>query len=114
MPRDDKHPEFFRLFYDEARPIVETLPQGQAQNLLGAMCLYFLLRREPYKLPKQAMAMFEVHRARLDKYRRSVLNGMRNRARSARNPREIEAESDDESETENEADFESSQAIYLR
>lgn len=107
MPHDARHPDFYRLFYDEAKPIVETLPQGQAQNLLGAMAIYFLFRLEPHGLPRAARAMFEVHRIRLDNYRRSVLNGMKNNPNSAQNPNEIETKFGGKSDTKTTTDFES-------
>lgn len=105
LPHDAQHPDFYRLFYDEAKPIVETLPQGQAQNLLGAMAIYFLFRREPHGLPKAARAMFEVNRSRLDSYRRSVLNGMKNAPNSAQKPSEIQSEISQQIRDENHHGF---------
>ena len=69
------------------------------------MANYFMFGREPYKLPKQASAMFEVYRPRLDSYRRSVLNGMKNRRNSAQNPNENANEFGNESDSKKETDF---------
>ncbi len=78
MPRKNDHPNFFRIFYEEAQPLRDALTQGQCQKLLGAMAMYFLFREEPYGLPRQARALFESHRARLDRYRNSAINGGKN------------------------------------
>ena len=84
MERDDhpSHPNYFRVFYDEAQVIRDALPRQQAQRLLGAMALYFLFGDEPSGLPKQAASFFEMHRSRLDRYKNSVTNGMRNKRRA--------------------------------
>ena len=104
MPRDTDHPDYYRIFYGDAKPIIDGLPQGQAQSLLGAMTAYFLFELEPYKLPKQARTIFEMNRARLDGYRRSVLNGMKNRKNLDENPDKTETKSETEIETKNDVD----------
>lgn len=95
MPHHDEHPNFFRFFYEEALPLREALTQGQCQNLIGAMAMYFLFKDEPHGLPNQARALFESHRARLDKYRNSVMNGKKNSPKTRqKDSREIEVETD--------------------
>ena len=79
MPREFKPNQYIRVFMREVEPLRATLTQGQCQNLIGAMVLYFFFRTEPHGLPKQAKAIFEVERKRLDRYRNSVLNGSENK-----------------------------------
>lgn len=56
----------------------EGFTQVQCQKLIGAMAMYFLFWDEPTGLSKQTQAVFETHRARLDHYRNSVINGSKN------------------------------------
>ena len=65
------------------------------------MALYFFFSDEPYGLPKQARAIFESHRQRLDRYRNSVMNGAKNGQKPSEK-REIPAQDIDiENLTEN-------------
>lgn len=69
------HPNYFRIFYAEAEPLLESFTQAQCQKLIGAMAMYFLFHIEPCDLPKSARVIFESHRPRLDRYRASAMNG---------------------------------------
>ena len=58
-----------RDWYDS---IMRTLPEAQAAKLAWAIWGYYLDGKEP-KLPKPAMALFEVYRPQLDFRRRNHL-----------------------------------------
>lgn len=101
MPREGQHPSWFRLYYDEAKPIVDMLPRAQAQKVIGAMALYFLFSMEPTSLSRQGRFIFESHRNRLDRYRTSVTNGMKNKGKPSKN----EAKTRQETGKETDFDF---------
>lgn len=78
MPPHTEFPNFFRIFYDEVMPLRKALTQVQCQKLIGAMALYFLFDDEPQGLSRDTQLLFDSQRARLDRYRTSVINGQKN------------------------------------
>lgn len=86
-------PQYMKLLYEQWEAARANLTTTQGDKLLGAMLDYFFEGTERESLPGPARAMFDSMKPSLKRYRRNVLNGMKNRPKA-----EDRMETDEETE----------------
>ena len=93
-------PNHFRLEREVYKAIRECLPPTQGDRLIGALVDLFFTGECDRQLPKVANAVYQAYSKRILNYRRSVLNGMRNRLANEPAPLEFEINAMSECEEE--------------
>lgn len=81
MPGQDEMPGFMK-FQREMYNAGKALPTAQQAKFYGACLGFFFEGKEPESLPRRARDLFEGYRPSINRFRASVINGAKNRART--------------------------------